>query len=88
MYKIAVLPGDGIGVEIVPEAIKALQVVGERFNQQFQFTEALVGEQLTMLSAIPCPKARCNSVGNLMRCFWEPSVVLNGSNCQFTCARK
>ena len=43
MYKIAVLPGDGIGIEIVPEAIKALQAVGERFGQQFQFTEAPVG---------------------------------------------
>lgn len=43
MYKIAVLPGDGIGVEIVPEAIKALQAVGEKYDHQFQFTEALVG---------------------------------------------
>ena len=43
MYKIAVLPGDGIGVEIVPEAIKALQAVGEKHNHQFKFTEALVG---------------------------------------------
>ncbi|HPF20407.1 MAG TPA: 3-isopropylmalate dehydrogenase [Syntrophomonas sp.] len=43
MYKIAVLPGDGIGVEIVPEAIKALQAVGEKYGHQFQFTEALVG---------------------------------------------
>lgn len=43
MYKIAVLPGDGIGVEIVPEAIKALQAVGEKYDHQFQFSEALVG---------------------------------------------
>lgn len=43
MYKIAVLPGDGIGTEIVPEAIKALQAVGEKFNHEFQFTEALIG---------------------------------------------
>jgi 3-isopropylmalate dehydrogenase len=43
MYKIAVLPGDGIGVEIVPEAIKALQAIGEKFGHEFQFTEALIG---------------------------------------------
>jgi 3-isopropylmalate dehydrogenase len=43
MYKIAVLPGDGIGVEIVPEALKALQAIGERFGHEFQFTEALIG---------------------------------------------
>lgn len=43
MYKIAVLPGDGIGVEIVPEAIKALQAVGQKLGFGFQFTEALIG---------------------------------------------
>lgn len=43
MYKIAVLPGDGIGVEIVPEAVKALKAIGEKFGHKFEFTEALVG---------------------------------------------
>lgn len=43
MYKIAVLPGDGIGVEIVPQAIKALEAVAARYGHQFEFTEALVG---------------------------------------------
>ena len=43
MYKIAVLPGDGIGVEIVPEAIKALKAIGQKFSHDFQFTEALIG---------------------------------------------
>ncbi|MBO8158103.1 3-isopropylmalate dehydrogenase [Thermosyntropha sp.] len=43
MYKIAVLPGDGIGVEIVPEAIKALEAIGDRFGHKFVFKEALVG---------------------------------------------
>lgn len=43
MYKIAVLPGDGIGVEIVPEAIKALNAITEKFGHKFEFTEALVG---------------------------------------------
>ncbi len=42
-YKIAVLPGDGIGVEIVPEAVKALEAIATRFGHQFEFTEALVG---------------------------------------------
>jgi len=43
MYKIAVLPGDGIGVEIVPEALKALKAIGEKFGHEFEFTEALIG---------------------------------------------
>ncbi len=42
-YKIAVLPGDGIGPEIVEQAIKVMQAVGKKFNHKFHFTEALVG---------------------------------------------
>lgn len=43
MYKIAVLPGDGIGKEIIPEAIKALKAISKKFGHQFEFTEALIG---------------------------------------------
>ncbi|MEN8155849.1 MAG: 3-isopropylmalate dehydrogenase [Bacteroidota bacterium] len=42
-YKIAVLPGDGIGPEIIEQAIKVLLAVGKKFNHSFTFTEALVG---------------------------------------------
>lgn len=42
-YKIAVLPGDGIGPEIVEQAIKVLKKVGTRFGHTFEFKEAIVG---------------------------------------------
>ena len=42
-YNIAVLPGDGIGPEIVEQAIKVLNAVGEKYKHRFHFTEALVG---------------------------------------------
>lgn len=42
-YKIAVLPGDGIGPEIMEQAIKVLKAVGKKFKHQFKFTEAPVG---------------------------------------------
>jgi len=42
-YKIAVLAGDGIGPEIVEQAIKVMKAVGKKFNHVFHFTEALVG---------------------------------------------
>lgn len=42
-YKIAVLSGDGIGPEIVEQAIKVLKSVGKKFKHEFHFTEALVG---------------------------------------------
>lgn len=42
-FKIAVLPGDGIGPEVVAEGLKVLRHVGEVFNRRFEFTEGLVG---------------------------------------------
>jgi len=42
-YNIAVLAGDGIGPEIVEQAIKVLNAVGKKFNHTFLFTEAPVG---------------------------------------------
>jgi len=43
MYTIALLPGDGIGPEIVNEAVKILKAVEKRFNLKFNFVEGLVG---------------------------------------------
>ncbi|HHV34020.1 MAG TPA: 3-isopropylmalate dehydrogenase [Syntrophomonadaceae bacterium] len=43
MPNVLLLPGDGIGQEIVPEAAKAVRAVGERFQVDFRFQEALVG---------------------------------------------
>jgi tartrate dehydrogenase/decarboxylase/D-malate dehydrogenase len=34
-YKIAVIPGDGIGPEVVPEGIRVLEAVGRRFDINF-----------------------------------------------------
>ncbi|MBP1927017.1 3-isopropylmalate dehydrogenase [Sedimentibacter acidaminivorans] len=42
-YKIAVIKGDGIGPEIVDEAIKVLKKMGEKYNHNFEFTEVLAG---------------------------------------------
>ena len=43
MPEILLLPGDGIGQEIVPEAVKALEAAGKRFNTVFRFKNALIG---------------------------------------------
>ena len=43
MKTIAVLAGDGIGPEIVAQALRVLKAVGGRFGQDFRFEEALVG---------------------------------------------
>ncbi|MCD7843061.1 MAG: 3-isopropylmalate dehydrogenase [Clostridiales bacterium] len=42
-YKIAVIRGDGIGPEIVNEAVKVMETVGEKFGHSFQFVDVLMG---------------------------------------------
>ena len=42
-YKIATIPGDGIGPEIVREAVKVLEKTGRLFGHSFAFTEVLAG---------------------------------------------
>ena len=42
-YKLAVLPGDGVGPEIVAEGIKVLQAVGKKYGHEFDLTYGLIG---------------------------------------------
>lgn len=42
-FNIAVLPGDGVGPEVVTEAVKVLEVVAERFGHEFCFHYGAVG---------------------------------------------
>ena len=42
-YRITLLPGDGIGPEIIAVAVDVLKVAGKKFDLQFEFTKALIG---------------------------------------------
>ncbi|MBN2067976.1 MAG: 3-isopropylmalate dehydrogenase [Candidatus Diapherotrites archaeon] len=55
-FKVAVLPGDGIGPEIMEQALKALDAVGEKFSHEFEATEALFGGIAIDKTGEPLPK--------------------------------
>ncbi|MBN2033814.1 MAG: tartrate dehydrogenase, partial [Deltaproteobacteria bacterium] len=38
-YRIALIPGDGIGREVVPEGVRAIEFLASRFDFQVEFTE-------------------------------------------------
>ena len=42
-FNIAVLPGDGIGPDVLTEGVKVLEAVGRRFGHSFKTTHALIG---------------------------------------------
>ena len=41
--KVAVLPGDGIGPEVIAEGVRVLRAVGQRFGHRFELREGLIG---------------------------------------------
>ena len=42
-YKVTLLKGDGIGPEIVDEAVKVLNAAGDKYDFSIEYTEALLG---------------------------------------------
>jgi len=55
-YRITLLPGDGIGPEIMAVAVNVLKVIGEQFDIGFEFTEALIGGAAIDATGEPLPK--------------------------------
>jgi 3-isopropylmalate dehydrogenase len=55
-YRITLLPGDGIGPEIIPVAVAALKVVGKQFDLQFEFQEAPFGGAAIDATGNPLPE--------------------------------
>jgi 3-isopropylmalate dehydrogenase len=53
--KICVLPGDGIGQEIVGQALRVLHKVGDKFGNTFETTEALIGGCAIDAEGVPLP---------------------------------
>ena len=54
-FKIAVLPGDGIGPEIVEQAVKSINAIGRKFNHSFEYEYALVGAVAIDRTGSPLP---------------------------------
>ena len=52
-YKIALIPGDGIGPEIVAEAKKVLDRVCEKYSHKFSYIEVLLGEASIDAHGVP-----------------------------------
>lgn len=53
---IAVLAGDGIGPEIINEAIKVLKAIEKKFDHKFDFTNGIIGAHAIDVCANPFPK--------------------------------
>ncbi|MBQ9203052.1 MAG: 3-isopropylmalate dehydrogenase [Prevotella sp.] len=55
--KIAVLPGDGIGPEIMKQGVAVLDAIAEKCGHEFEYEEALVGASAIEAVGDPYPEA-------------------------------
>ncbi len=53
--KIALLPGDGIGPEVVAQGVRVLEAVAERWGHSFETTSALIGGAAIDATGNPLP---------------------------------
>ena len=54
-YRIAVLPGDGIGPEVIAQAVRVLEAVGERFELRFALETFPIGAAAVAVANNPLP---------------------------------
>jgi 3-isopropylmalate dehydrogenase len=55
-FKLAVIPGDGIGPEIVDQAIKVLDKIGRKYDHKFEYNKLLAGGCAIDATGGPLPK--------------------------------
>ncbi|MCD8027043.1 MAG: 3-isopropylmalate dehydrogenase [Clostridiales bacterium] len=68
-YKITLLKGDGIGPEIVNQAVKVLDKAGEKFGFSVEYDEALLGGCAIDATGVPLPDetvAKCKASDSVM----------------------
>jgi len=54
--KITILKGDGIGPEVVEQALKVLDAIAKKYNHNFEYTEALIGGVAIDKFGVPLPQ--------------------------------
>ena len=69
-YNITLLRGDGIGPEIVAEAIKVLNAAGQQFGFAVNYTDALMGGCAIDATGVPLPQETID------RCLASDAVLL------------
>lgn len=55
-YNIAVIPGDGIGPEVIKESLLVLKKIGDIYNHEFDFQEVLAGGAAIDKTGEPLPE--------------------------------
>ncbi len=69
-YRLTLLPGDGIGPEILTVAVEVLKMIGQQFQIEFEWEEALIGGAAIDATGEPLPAT------TLEKCRQSDAVLL------------
>jgi 3-isopropylmalate dehydrogenase len=62
--KLAVIPGDGIGPEVIKEALKVLEVMSKKYNFSLEIEEVLMGGVAIDETGVPLPEKTIEACKN------------------------
>ena len=63
-FKIAILPGDGIGPEVISEAVKVLKAIGKKFGHSFHLLYGDIGGGAIDKYSNPIPEETLTTIDN------------------------
>jgi len=87
-YKIVVLPGDGIGPEVITSAIKVLRAVQKKFNLKFNLTFGDAGFGVIEKSGTNLPKKTIKLLKKSDACIKGPMTTPEGPKSEKSAAVK
>ena len=70
-FKIAVIPGDGIGKEVMPEGLRALRAVAQRFDIALQITAKL---SIVLRPFLPATAKKLSGFLNFITTHWQDAT--------------
>ena len=76
--KICLLPGDGIGVEIVDAAVEVLDAAAKKFGFEIEYDKQLIGGYAIDATGVPLPEATIASARLPTLCCSALSADRNG----------
>ncbi|MGI5173817.1 3-isopropylmalate dehydrogenase [Treponema sp. OMZ 840] len=68
--KITLIPGDGIGPDIIEQAVSVLDALAQKYNHRFEYTSVLAGGAAIDAQGVPLPQA------SLDACLASDAVLL------------
>ncbi len=69
-YKVALVPGDGIGTEVMAATVKVLEALTESSNLKFEFREYMAGDECKDKTGLALPKETVEGVKNADVCLF------------------